>query len=106
MGKQNRNYDFSHEFYCCRCGQRGFNVARKRNAYRELGHLKKLYCIHCKTEVNFCECDTTRYTYEDFLFEFKNGNFDEHQNRILTYGELAARVDATLKNENKVVGVN
>ena len=104
MGKQNRGFDFSHEFYCCKCGNKGINIARRRGQYREQGHLKRLYCIHCKQEVNFCECDSN-YTHEDFLFEFKNGNFDEHQNRILTYGELAARVDATLKNENKVMGV-
>ena len=100
MGKQNRSFDFSHEFYCCKCGNKGINVARKRNQYRERGHLKKLYCIHCKQEINFCECDGN-YTHEDFLFEFKNGNFDQEQNRKETIKELAARVNADLRNQIK-----
>lgn len=99
MGKQNRCFDFSHKFYCCKCGNQGITIARKRNQYREQGHLKKLYCLHCKQEVNFCECDEN-YTYEDFLFEFENGNFDQEQNRIYPIREFAARVNADHKNQN------
>ena len=93
MARQNRNFDFSHEFYCCKCGQRGFNVARRRSAYRELGHLKKLYCLHCKREVNFCEC-SEGYDYQAFLAEFNGGNFDENQNRKETIKDFFAKREA------------
>ena len=48
------------QFYCTKCGNRGFDVPRKDNRQRPSGHLKKLYCIHC------------------------HGNFDENGNRIVT----------------------
>lgn len=79
--RSNRQYDFSHDFFCCKCGNKGIQIARKNGRNRAGGHLKKLYCIYCAREINFCECTNT-YTHEDFLVEFLNGNFDENQNRI------------------------
>lgn len=65
----------NHEFYCTKCGQKGLPVWRRPASQRGKGHLKKLYCIHCKQEVNHYEC----YSMADVLkFErkFKNGDFE------------------------------
>ena len=64
------------DFYCVRCGRKGIPIARKVNKQREAEHLKKLYCIHCKEEVNHAEIRPFGdYTYEDFLEEFSLGRF-------------------------------
>ena len=31
------------EFYCTKCGKRGFDIPRKRGQEREAGHLKRLW---------------------------------------------------------------
>lgn len=80
-------------FYCIKCGKKGIPVLRKKGKEREAGHLKKLYCIHCQQEINHVECKPfTYYTYEDFLLERENGNFDEHQNRIMPFGLFKDRM--------------
>ena len=77
------------EFYCIRCGRLGIPIPRKKGAEREGGHLKKLWCLYCKEEVNHVECKPySHYTYEDFLFERENGNFDEKGNRKLSLSEF------------------
>jgi hypothetical protein len=75
------------DLYCTACGSRGIPIPRKKGAEREGGHLKKLFCLKCQKEVNHVECKGS-YTYNDFLFEFENHNFDENGNRIRTYGQL------------------
>ena len=62
------------DFYCTECGQKGINIARKNGQQREPGHLKKLYCIHCKKETNHVEVRPYgEYNYEDFELEYKLG---------------------------------
>lgn len=70
-------------FYCTKCGNKNFNVYRKKGQERKGGHLKKLYCIYCKEETNNAEVkeNDPNYTYEDFLEEFESGRFIEG-NRI------------------------
>ena len=66
----------NHQFYCTKCGNRGLNVWRNQASQRGRGHLKKLYCFHCKEEVNHYEC----YSQQDvdkFNRKFKNGDFEE-----------------------------
>lgn len=75
------------EFYCCGCGRRGIPISRDGRRQREAGHLKKLWCLNCKKEINHVECKPfTKYTYDDFLIEYENGNFDDECNRIMPYG--------------------
>ena len=77
------------EFYCVKCGNKGIPIQRKPWKKREAGHLKKLYCLHCKEEVNHAECHPgSNYTYDDFLFEFNNKNFNENGERVMTYNQL------------------
>jgi hypothetical protein len=65
------------DFYCTQCGKQGIMIPRKVNAQREAGHLKRMYCLHCRQEHNFVEIRPfgMEYRYEDFLLEFENGNF-------------------------------
>lgn len=80
-------YNLDDDFYCCKCGKKGFPIVRVRGKEREVGHLKKLWCINCKQEINHAECRVgSRYDYNDFMLEFEHGNFDEKQNRIMQYG--------------------
>jgi hypothetical protein len=70
------NY-FISDFYCTECGNRGIPLSRTKFGKRESGHLKILYCIHCRRETNFAEVrPNSPYTKEDFMIEFKEGNFE------------------------------
>lgn len=63
-------------FFCTECGNENITVFRARGHRRETGHLKKLYCIHCRKEVNHAEItNKNSYSYEDFLEEFECGRF-------------------------------
>jgi hypothetical protein len=76
-----------HEFYCCKCGSRGLPIVRVKGKERAPGHLKRLWCLTCNDTINHVECvPGSRYSHDDFLFEFEHHNFDEQQNRILPYG--------------------
>jgi hypothetical protein len=82
------------DFYCTRCGRQGIPIARRRGAEREAGHLKRLFCLTCKEEVNHAECKPfSHYTKEDFYIEFKNKNFNEDGTRKMTYGELKQKLN-------------
>ena len=71
----NNNFEIS-DMYCTKCGRRNIPIARIKGKYREAGHLKKLYCIYCKEEVNHCEIrQFGKYTLEDFKKEFELGRF-------------------------------
>jgi len=43
-----------HDFYCSECGFYT-PLARRCDKKKANGHLKKLYCPHCRKEVNFIE---------------------------------------------------
>lgn len=66
----------SSRFFCTACGKEGMEIPRKNGQQREAGHLKKLYCIYCKKEVNHAEIkENGNYTIEDFKREFNSGVF-------------------------------
>lgn len=82
------------DFYCVGCGTKGIPIMRKKGNEREAGHLKRIYCLHCKKEWNHVECKKfSHYDYEDFLVEFENGNFDNEGNRKMLYGELKGLIN-------------
>ncbi len=90
-----RGNDFSvSKMYCCKCGQEGISIPRRSGQYRAPGHLKKMYCIHCKQEWNHAEIRSmySDYNYEDFKLEMDYNNFDDKGNRKVPYrifrGEL------------------
>jgi len=53
-------------FKCTVCGKEGIPISRKQSNQREFGHLKKIYCIHCKKETNHVEIREFDYT-DQFL---------------------------------------
>jgi len=86
MKKRQNNFTIS-KMFCCVCGQEGVPISRNPGSYREPGHLKKLYCIHCKKESNHVEIRPiyNDYNYNDFQLEMKYHNFDENGNRKEPY---------------------
>ena len=75
-----------HEFYCMKCGNRGIDLMRKHGHQHKKFHRKKLYCIHCKTEVNHIEC-RNELEVEEFKERFANGDFVEECESSLAYIE-------------------
>ena len=70
-------------FFCTACGNEGVPIVRKQGQQREGGHLKRLFCLHCKKETNHAEIRPFgSYSYEDFLLEFSTGRFLEDGTRI------------------------
>lgn len=64
------------EFYCTCCGKRGIPIARRVGQQREVGHLKRLFCLTCQKETNHAEVRPFgAYNYEDFEEEFRLGRF-------------------------------
>jgi hypothetical protein len=69
------NFSFS-RFFCTECGNESMPIYRPKGKMREAGHLKKLYCLYCKKEVNHAEVrEIGGYTEEDFRKEFELGRF-------------------------------
>ncbi len=73
--------------FCCNCGKEGVPITRRPGHYREAGHLKKLYCIHCGKDWNHVEVRSmySDYNYEDFKLEMEYHNFDNEGNRKEPY---------------------
>jgi hypothetical protein len=64
------------KMFCTECGNEGTPIPRKNGQQREPGHLKNLYCIHCKKETNHAEVRPFgAYDEEDFREEFELGRF-------------------------------
>lgn len=61
-----------HSFYCIKCGNKGIPLMRRQSLQHEKMHRKKLYCLHCKEEVNHIECKDLEEV-EIFKTNFKNG---------------------------------
>lgn len=70
MGRRNSKM-IMNDFYCMNCGQRNISLPRKNSHQHDKFHRKRMYCFHCKQEVNHIECKT----YEDIL-EFRE-NFEK-----------------------------
>lgn len=77
------------QFFCTKCGNEGIPILRRTGKARKAGHLKKLWCLNCKQEVNHVE--VKEFTYYDkscFDLEFKYGNFDENGNRKMKFEDF------------------
>ena len=83
------NQFYMSDFYCTKCGNLSMSLPRAKKKQREAGHLKNLYCPHCREEHNHVEMRPFgAYRLEDFRFEFENGNFDTDGNRKNPYGQF------------------
>lgn len=61
-------------FFCTKCGNEGIPIQRKRGQFRGKFHKKKLYCLHCQTQVNHVECRNEEEI-EEFKRDFKEGKY-------------------------------
>ena len=87
------------EFYCTKCGSKGLPIVRKTGSERETGHLKKIYCLKCKQEVNHVEVKLlSKYEYGDFLIEYHYGNFNEQGERKEKFGTFK---DKLIREQHK-----
>lgn len=88
------------DFYCTVCGHKGIPIIRKVGKEKEPGHLKKLYCLYCNKETNMVEVrpSNLKYTLQDFLIEFENGNFEGGE-RKLPYKQFILELRKKNKNE-------
>lgn len=59
-----------HEFYCTKCGQKTMSLPRQISHKHKSFHLKKLYCIHCKEEINCVEIKD-EFEREEFLNKWR-----------------------------------
>lgn len=64
--------------YCTQCGNM-VTVSRPMAKQREKGHLKRIYCVNCKKEINHYEVRAfdSDFSYAEFMEEIKNGKFEE-----------------------------
>lgn len=78
------------DMYCTQCGRKNIPVPRNKGREREIGHLKKMYCIYCKRKTNMVEIRGfgSGYTVDDFELEFNLHNFTEEGTRKLTLSEF------------------
>lgn len=73
MGRQ--SFTIS-DFYCAKCGAKGMPLPRKKAKQKERGHMKKLFCLQCKCEVNHVEVKPfSDYDYSMFREDFEGGKF-------------------------------
>lgn len=83
MGKRDGHYD-THSFYCMNCGSSGIPIPRKKSHQHEAFHRKKLYCLHCQTEVNHIECRNP-VEVEIFKTNFEKGVYKNEVENSLAY---------------------
>jgi hypothetical protein len=69
------NYE-THDFYCLQCANKTIPVVRSFAKKREKFHRKKLWCCHCKTEINCIEV-TNLEEKEKFMEAFHNGEYEQ-----------------------------
>lgn len=85
-------YNNEHIFFCTQCGRQGIPICRKKSKMKEGGHLKKLYCLYCKKEINHVECiEYSDYDAEMFRREYQAGNFKEDGSRLLKWTMLSLK---------------
>ena len=73
-----------HNFYCIKCGNKGIPLMRRQSLQHEKMHRKKLYCLHCKEEVNHIECKNAEDV-EIFKINFENGVYINEVEESLAY---------------------
>lgn len=74
----------THSFYCINCGNKSYDLPRKKGRLCSSFHRKKLYCPHCKNTINNIECKTIEEV-EKFKEEFKRGVYKDEAKESLAY---------------------
>ena len=98
-------------FFCTNCGKESVPIMRRKSHMREAGHLKKLYCINCRKEINHFEVrDIDTDGIEQFKKEFILGRFIDGNrteiNKLMgcSYLECPYNQDGKCWNENNSAG--
>lgn len=73
-----------HSFWCINCGQQALPILRPNSKIRERFHRKRLYCFHCKQEINCIECKNDEEVFE-FKTLFENGEFKQEAEESLKH---------------------
>lgn len=81
------NYIFN-DFYCMKCGKKNFALPRKHSKIHGKFHRKKMYCYHCKEEINCIECRNQEEV-ELFKEMFDRGDFKDEAEESLAYSRSA-----------------
>ena len=71
-------------FFCIACGNEGIPLARKRSNKHKGFHRKRLYCPHCRLEVNHVECTTDEEVFQ-FREDFENGLFQDEATESMMF---------------------
>lgn len=75
----------SHTFFCTKCGT-ATPLPRKKGKKHEKFHRKKMWCYHCKLEINHIECKN-EIEIAKFKEDFNNGFYIEEAEASLKYIE-------------------
>lgn len=73
-----------HQFRCIRCANKGIPLMRNKGFQHGKFHRKKLYCVHCKTDVNHIEIKSEEEL-EEFLKNWEDGVYHEEAENSLAY---------------------
>ena len=68
----------SHDFYCCKCGNKGIPLPRPKGHNRERLHRKRLFCLHCGGVVNHIEVRNDKEL-EEFKENFEKGLYQDEE---------------------------
>lgn len=74
----------AHNFYCINCGNKGIDLMRRAGFQHSNMHRKKLYCIHCRQEVNHIECKTLEDV-EIFQENYAKGVYENEAKESLCF---------------------
>jgi hypothetical protein len=83
INMKKRNY-VVHDFYCIGCRNKGIPLARNTGFQHGKMHRKKLFCLHCKCEINHVECKTYADV-EKFKEDFENGVYKNEAEESISF---------------------
>ena len=74
-----------HSFMCIQCGKLAMTLPRPVGHQHKAGHRKRLYCPHCRMEINCVECKN-----DEDIFYFEYSIFSPSLYIRLRYSPLCA----------------
>jgi uncharacterized protein with PIN domain len=78
-----------HSFHCINCGNKAYELVRKKGHQYPKFHRKKMYCPFCKEEINMVECKNPMEVFE-FKEDFERGVYNEEAKESLAYVRMSS----------------